>query len=152
MGRDFRGPFAFLDQACHLREVVRVPFFRAPLQRNLPVGANLPLTPASRTMKFLVAYDICCPKRLRRVARCLEKHAVRCQKSVFILSGSRRNLNDVMGQLEKLIRADDDLVQAWKLAPRETPRGTQRGTAPTLFPESVILGDRENRLIDEEGT
>jgi len=101
-------------------------------------------------MKFLVAYDICCPKRLRRVARCLEKHAVRCQKSVFMFSGPSVKLHEIMDQLAELIRADDDLVQAWKLAPKETPRGTQRGTAPMLFPSSVVLGQQGNRLIDEE--
>lgn len=101
-------------------------------------------------MKFLVAYDIGCPKRLKRVARCLEKHAVRCQKSVFLFSGTSANLNRILDELALLIRADDDLVQAWKLAPRETARGSLRGTAPMLFPASVVLGQQGNRLIDED--
>ena len=35
-------------------------------------------------MRFIIAYDIAHPRRLRRVARVMEKHAIRCQKSVFI--------------------------------------------------------------------
>jgi CRISPR-associated endonuclease Cas2 len=35
-------------------------------------------------MKFVVAYDICEPRRLRRVAKRLEQSAVRVQKSVFV--------------------------------------------------------------------
>ena len=38
-------------------------------------------------MSFLVAYDIADPKRLRRVARLLERYALRCQKSVFLFDG-----------------------------------------------------------------
>jgi CRISPR-associated protein Cas2 len=35
-------------------------------------------------MKFVVTYDICEPRRLRRVAKRLEQSAVRVQKSVFV--------------------------------------------------------------------
>jgi len=101
-------------------------------------------------MKFLVAYDICCPKRLRRVARCLEKHALRCQKSVFIFQGSTGKLAEVLNELVRLIDSDVDLVQAWKLAPKETSRGIQRGTAPVFFPSSAVLSPIENRFISEK--
>ncbi|MEO8495705.1 MAG: CRISPR-associated endonuclease Cas2 [Planctomycetota bacterium] len=101
-------------------------------------------------MKFLVAYDICCPRRLRRVARCLEKHALRCQKSVFMFQGPKGKLNRILDDVAQLIDANVDLVQAWKLAAKETPRGTQRGTAPVLFPAAVVLGQQGTRLISEE--
>lgn len=39
-------------------------------------------------MYFVIAYDISHPRRLRRVARLLERRAVRCQYSVFLFSGT----------------------------------------------------------------
>ena len=38
-------------------------------------------------MHYLVAYDIADPRRLRRVARLMERRATRCQKSVFLFRG-----------------------------------------------------------------
>ena len=35
-------------------------------------------------MRYLVAYDIRCPKRLRRVARLLNEYGIRIEKSVFV--------------------------------------------------------------------
>jgi len=48
--------------------------------------------PGSESVKYVIAYDICEPRRLRRVAKCLERSAVRVQKSVFICDGSRQEL------------------------------------------------------------
>jgi CRISPR-associated protein Cas2 len=104
---------------------------------------------ARRAMHYLIAYDICCPRRLRRVARFLEKHAIRCQKSVFVFRGAVEKLNEIMDETAKLIDEDEDLVQAWKLANQESPRGLRRGTAPVLFPEAAIMDDDGVRGIGE---
>ena len=64
-------------------------------------------------MRFIVAYDICEPGRLRRVAKRLEQSAVRVQKSVFIYEGSRAGLDAVCGDLVTLIDIHEDRVQAW---------------------------------------
>lgn len=45
-----------------------------------------------RRSRFLVAYDIASPRRLRRVARCLERQAIRTQKSVFLFQGTAAQL------------------------------------------------------------
>lgn len=100
-------------------------------------------------MHYLIAYDVCCPRRLRRVARFLEKHAIRCQKSVFVFRGAAQKLNGIMDEVAKLIDEDEDLVQAWKLANQESPCGLRRGTVPMLFPETAIIDDGGVRGIGE---
>jgi CRISPR-associated endonuclease Cas2 len=64
-------------------------------------------------MRYVIAYDIAHPRRLRRVAKRLEQSAVRVQKSVFILSGSRSDLDAVKGDLMTLIDVAEDRLQAW---------------------------------------
>lgn len=64
-------------------------------------------------MRFIVAYDICDPRRLKRVAKRLEQSAVRVQKSVFVYDGSRADLDAVCGDLVTLIDIHEDRVQAW---------------------------------------
>lgn len=64
-------------------------------------------------MQFIVAYDICHPRRLKQVAKRLEQSAVRVQKSVFLYEGSRTGLDAVCGDLVTLIDIHEDRVQAW---------------------------------------
>jgi len=63
-------------------------------------------------MKFLIAYDIANPRRLRRVAKRLEQYAVRVQKSVFVFHGTRQDLDGVKSELLSLIDVAEDRVQA----------------------------------------
>lgn len=100
-------------------------------------------------MHYLIAYDICHPRRLRRVARYLEKSAIRCQKSVFVFDGSAERLRQVLDGVAALIEPAEDLVQAWKLAPTESPRGLRRGTAPVLFGSAAVLEGGRIHFIEE---
>ena len=50
-------------------------------------------------MEYLIAYDVCHPRRLRRVARLLERRAVRCQYSVFLFRGTAADLARLMDDL-----------------------------------------------------
>ncbi|MEZ6141686.1 MAG: CRISPR-associated endonuclease Cas2 [Zavarzinella sp.] len=43
-------------------------------------------------MKYIIAYDIADPKRLRKIARLMEKWAIRTQKSVFLHSGDSASI------------------------------------------------------------
>jgi CRISPR-associated protein Cas2 len=103
-------------------------------------------------MHYLIAYDICEPRRLRRVARFFEKHAVRCQKSVFIFTGETAQLLRILNDAVQLIDATVDVVQAWQLAPRESTRGKRCGSAPELFPDTAIINGRHTRCLVEDPT
>ena len=96
-------------------------------------------------MKFVIAYDICEPRRLRRVAKRLERSAVRVQKSVFLFDGSRHDLAAVTGDLASLIDVAEDRVQAWPVYDSPEIHGWNAGTAlpgrvaaVVLCPEGIV--------------
>lgn len=93
-------------------------------------------------MKFIVAYDICDPRRLRRVAKLLEQIAVRVQKSVFIFEGTRRDLDAVTGDLTRLIDVAEDRIQAWPVHDGPDIRRWEAGTAlPGSVAAAILCPD-----------
>lgn len=90
-------------------------------------------------MKYIIAYDICQPRRLRRVAKRLEQSAVRVQKSVFIFSGTRAELEAVTGDLMTLIDVAEDRVQAWPVHDAPGIHGLDGGTALPGRVAAVVL-------------
>ena len=89
-------------------------------------------------MPYLVAYDIADPRRLQRVARFLERRALRLQKSVFLFDGDRDAVSALLDQAAELIRPAEDVVQAWELA---------RGTPSPVAPAGVVLGGRRPLFV-----
>ena len=98
-------------------------------------------------MIHLIAYDIADPDRLRRVARFLERHALRCQKSVFLHRGGHAAVIRLLDELGPLLRPDEDCVQAWKLAADEPMTGLTRGRAIVPDPACVVAGPSPIRLV-----
>src|SRR5258708_5704896 len=89
---------------------------------------------------FLIAYDISHPRRLRRVARALERRAVRCQYSVFRFRGTVVQLQALLDELAKLIRPAEDVIQAWPVPPGTPPDAYVLGAVRPVQPAGVILG------------
>src|SRR5438105_46367 len=101
-------------------------------------------------MRFLIAYDIADPRRLQRVARFLERRALRCQKSVFLLDAP--DVIAVTGLLEEmvpLLHLSQDCVQAWKLSKDQPRGGLIRGTAATLYPSGAVLHAGQALFVKE---
>jgi CRISPR-associated protein Cas2 len=94
-------------------------------------------------MLFLIAYDIADPKRLRRVARAMEKWGTRCQKSVFILRGSIVRLEKAMQAVTPLIAHDEDIVQAWRLSSEEDAQGWTLGTTRQTCPAGIVVAGKD---------
>lgn len=90
-------------------------------------------------MKYVIAYDIAHPRRLRKVARRLEQSAVRVQKSVFIFSGTRRDLDAVKGDLMTLIDVAEDRLQAWPIHGGQGVVGFTEGAAICGTAVCVVL-------------
>lgn len=99
-------------------------------------------------MHFLIAYDIAQPRRLQRVARLLERHAVRCQKSVFLYEGDAASIKSLLADVSRCMKLSEDVAQAWRLASDQSPLGLIRGTPLLIFPAGVILASDEQRMID----
>ncbi len=68
-------------------------------------------------IRYLVSYDICDPKRLRRVARALEGFGVRLQYSVFECPLDDMRLARLKAELHPLLKHDEDQVLFVSLGP-----------------------------------
>jgi CRISPR-associated protein Cas2 len=71
----------------------------------------------ARTL-YLVCYDVCCPKRLRRVYKFLLGYRVGGQKSFFECWLTLAELRAVQSMLSQLIDLDEDRVHIFQLDPR----------------------------------
>jgi len=88
-----------------------------------------------RETLWLVSYDISDPRRLRRVAKYMERHGMRIQYSVFAVLANRRHIAEIRQDLEELIDARADDVRVYPIA-RNGPSvllGAQI-VAPDMFP------------------
>lgn len=70
----------------------------------------------SRT-RYLISYDICNPRRLRRVARALEGFGVRLQYSLFECPLDPMRLAEVRAALHSILNHDEDQVLFVALGP-----------------------------------
>lgn len=83
-----------------------------------------------KTHRWLIAYDIADPKRLNRLWRTLRREAMPIQRSVYLYSGNRTQLQRVLDTLETIIdKKRDDLrayplganTRIWKLGQQHLP-------------------------------
>lgn len=68
--------------------------------------------------RYLVSYDICHPKRLRRVAKVLEGFGVRLQYSVFECPLDEMRMAQVKAALGTEVNHDEDQVLFVSLGPQ----------------------------------
>lgn len=68
-------------------------------------------------IRYLVSYDICHPKRLRRVARALEGFGVRLQYSVFECALDEMRLAMLKSELHPILNHEEDQVLFVSLGP-----------------------------------
>ncbi|GGG15705.1 hypothetical protein GCM10010964_00010 [Caldovatus sediminis] len=88
-----------------------------------------------RRRTWLIGYDIASPRRLRRVARLLEKHAYRLQYSLFVGCWTTAELDALWAGLEALIHPRRDDVRAWPVAENAELELWGMG-----WPEDVVVG------------
>jgi CRISPR-associated protein Cas2 len=69
----------------------------------------------SHAMRWVLAYDIRDQKRLQRVGRYMQKAGMRLQYSVFVVHGSRAQVEKVMAELSNLIDESNDDVRVYPL-------------------------------------
>lgn len=89
----------------------------------------------ARRRTWLIGYDIASPRRLRRVARLLEKRAFRLQYSLFVGCWTGREFEALWAALEELIHARRDDVRAWPVAEKADLELWGMG-----WPQDILLG------------
>lgn len=101
--------------------------------------------------RFLIAYDICSPKRLARVARRLERFATRVQKSVFLYEGEEARLRTLlMEELAPLIRRKVDRIEAWRLTHAQPRPRLLVGVAAAWKPAVAVIAGGAPSIVDSE--
>lgn len=73
--------------------------------------------------RYLICYDICHPKRLRRVAKLMEGYGVRLQFSVFECALDDKRLNRLKAEAENLLHHDEDQILLVSLGPEDSSHG-----------------------------
>ena len=68
---------------------------------------------------WIVTYDICEPKRLRRVFECCKGYGMHLQYSVFQCDLDEREKAEFEGKLSSVINGDEDQVLFMDLGPSE---------------------------------
>jgi len=69
-----------------------------------------------KKFNFLICYDISDKKRLVKVAKSLEKIAIRIQNSVFYyMDCSIDNIKDIVSTLENIINIEEDDIRIYKV-------------------------------------
>lgn len=83
----------------------------------------------------LICYDIADPRRLNRVHRCLTRHGIPLQYSVFLVYAHKTGLQAVLAELRALIDHRKDDVRAYPL-PRKVD---YQHLGRQLFPDGVTV-------------
>ncbi len=63
-----------------------------------------------RRRKYIIAYDIVSNKRRRRIARLLESHGIRMNRSVFECTLDKKTLKELLKKLRKTIKKSEDSI------------------------------------------
>ncbi|MDP1606421.1 MAG: CRISPR-associated endonuclease Cas2 [Rhodocyclaceae bacterium] len=77
---------------------------------------------------YLVAYDVCNPRRLQKVCRYLTGYKVGGQKSVFEIWATPAELKHIRADLDELMQPAADRLHILALDPRMQPRCLGRAT------------------------
>lgn len=77
---------------------------------------------------YLVAYDVCNPRRLQKVCRYLTGYKVGGQKSVFEIWATPAELKRIRADLEALMEVEEDRLHILALDPRMKPHCFGRAT------------------------
>jgi CRISPR-associated protein Cas2 len=72
-------------------------------------------------MKYLLCYDITCPRRLGRVFRRVKPQGEHLQKSVFLLDLDARALASLLHDVDNLIDAGEDDIRLYPLDKNTLP-------------------------------
>lgn len=78
---------------------------------------------------FVVCYDISDPKRLKKIAKAVEKRALRIQYSIYVLfDATQQELNILLENITKIYNQEQDDIRVYKIK----QKGIHMGSAIDL--------------------
>jgi CRISPR-associated protein Cas2 len=90
-------------------------------------------------LDFLICYDISDEKRLRKLAKFLEKNGTRIQNSVFLYpKATKQHLKNLLAQILELIDQEEDDVRIYNIDIKNSLRFKSALDLNTPF---AIIGD-----------
>jgi len=90
-------------------------------------------------MECLAVYDICDPRRLRRVARLMERYGVRVQKSVFECCLVDSTLREMLDRARLLLDDSVDSIRVYPLLAGAREKQWIAGAGAVLaFPDVCV--------------
>jgi len=60
-------------------------------------------------LPFIIAYDICDEKRLKTIAKFMERNTIRIQFSIYFICCDRKEIKRIIDNLMKLMDEEDDI-------------------------------------------
>ena len=82
---------------------------------------------------YVICYDICDPKRLGRIHRAIKRRAVALQYSVFLFTGTAKQLQRCLDELETIMDKRHDDIRAYPLP----ERGLRVRLGKSLLPAGI---------------
>ncbi len=78
---------------------------------------------------FVVCYDISDPKRLKKIAKAVERRALRIQYSIYVLfDATQQELNILLENITKIYNQEQDDIRVYKIK----QKGIHMGSAIDL--------------------
>ena len=95
----------------------------------------------TKARHYLLAYDICDPRRLSNVAKVMEDHGIRVQKSIFESALTDLDVKMLRLKLLQILDLEKDGVKFYPLCQRCSERIAilGEGSSPDLFDKIVII-------------
>ena len=93
----------------------------------------------AKEVYYIISYDICDPKRLRKVHRVVKEYAMALQYSVFIAPFSQTLLNEMTDRLKTIICTSQDDIRIYPLSALQTPEVYGKRKLPDgIFLNSIM--------------
>ena len=103
---------------------------------------------------YLLAYDIANRKRLTRVHRTVKGYGMPLQYSVFLVVGSSRTLDQLLGDLDEIINPKEDDIRVYPLPLKLDAEQYGRQWLPggIDIPANAGLTDALTAMVNEQYT
>ncbi|BAZ04388.1 CRISPR-associated endonuclease Cas2 [Calothrix sp. NIES-3974] len=90
---------------------------------------------------YIVAYDIPCDKRRKKISDLLEGYGQRVQYSVFECQLTHSKFKELCQRLRKVVKLEEDSLRFYPLSQHTLGQVEVWGVSPpvTSFPSSVII-------------